>query len=189
MWYSGYMIYFTSDSHYNHENIMEALNRPFKTVSAMNAYMVKAWNKVVKSGDRVYHLGDFGYRIRGIGDPLDDLIRSLNGCITLIRGNHDRYVKKHEHLFHSVVDLGYMKLSSGDKVMLCHYPMRTWRASHHGSFHLHGHSHGKINPSGKMLDVGVDCHDFRPISENDVRRIMELLPDNENLIKENKKKT
>jgi len=157
--------------------------RSFKNVWEMNTYMIDMWNKTVKRGDQVFHLGDFGYKVRGGGTPLDKIIKSLNGCITLIRGNHDKYVKKHEHLFHCVKDLHTVKLHNGVKCMLCHYPMRTWNASHWGSYHLHGHAHGGVIPGGKMWDVGVDVNGFRPISEFEVMAIMRDLPDNENLIK------
>ena len=174
------MKYFSSDTHFNHVNIIKSCNRPFKNVGEMNDYMIRAWNSTVNPGDEVYHLGDFAYPKNG--RPIDEIIRKLNGQITLVRGCHDRHVKKYEHLFHQVKDLAYIKLSSGDKVVLCHYPLRTWRASHYGSFMLHGHSHCQIKPVGKMIDVGVDCWNFRPISEHEIMEIMKGRERNENML-------
>jgi hypothetical protein len=49
-------------------------------------------------------------------------------------------------------------------VILCHYGMRVWPASHHGSVHFYGHSHGRLPGYGRSRDVGVDMLDvaFRP---------------------------
>ena len=177
------MKYFSSDTHFNHVNIIKSCNRPFENVWEMNARMIKIWNDTVNPRDEVYHLGDFAYpKNNAYGMPIDEIIDKLHGQITLIRGCHDRYVKKYEHLFHQVKDLAYIKLSSGDKCMLCHYPMRTWRASHYGSFMLHGHSHCQIKPVGKMIDVGVDCWNFRPISEHEIMEIMKGRERNENML-------
>ena len=51
-------------------------------------------------------------------------------------------------------------------IVLCHYAMLVWNKSHHGSWMLHGHSHGTLKYpfAAKILDVGVDSHNFYPIS-------------------------
>ena len=58
-------------------------------------------------------------------------------------------------------------------VTLSHYPMAEWEASHHGGWHLHGHSHGTHRGPNKKLDVGVDCHEFTPIDLEEVGRILD----------------
>jgi calcineurin-like phosphoesterase family protein len=40
--------------------------------------------------------------------------------------------------------------------------MRVWPRSHHNSWQLYGHSHGKLLPIGKQWDIGVDNNDFYP---------------------------
>ena len=52
-------IFFTSDLHFGHENVLKMDNRPFKTVDEMDAELIKRWNKKVNKGDIVYVLGDF----------------------------------------------------------------------------------------------------------------------------------
>ena len=53
--------------------------------------------------------------------------------------------------------LAHQFKSAGKKVVLCHYPIACWNRQHHGSWHLHGHSHGNYKiPEGKILDVGLD---------------------------------
>jgi calcineurin-like phosphoesterase family protein len=169
------MKWFTSDTHFNHQSIIHSCHREWKNVWAMNAYMIEKWNEVVKKGDIVYHLGDFALPNKGDGHDVGWIIDQLQGQIILIRGNHDHNIRKLEDKFAKVEDLEYVKGDGDDKkyrVMLCHYPMRTWRASCHGSWHLHGHSHGNLEPMGKMLDVGVDVHKFYPVSFTQVKEII-----------------
>lgn len=79
-------IWVTSDTHFNHANIIKYCNRPFSSVEEMNETIIANWNKVVSQGDTVYHLGDFA-----LGDKslIPDFIRRLNGHISFIMGNHD----------------------------------------------------------------------------------------------------
>ncbi len=171
------MKFFTSDSHFNHQSMLleDSCDRPFKNVWNMNACMIERWNEVVKKGDIVYHLGDFALPNKGDGHDIEWIIDQLNGQIILVRGNHDHNIKKLFHKFAKVSDIEYIKGDGDDKkyrVMLCHYPMRTWRASCHGSWMLHGHSHGNLEPLGKALDVGVDAHNFYPLSFTQVKEII-----------------
>jgi len=171
------MKFFTADTHFNHKSIIEACYRPFKNVWAMNSFMVEKWNEVVSKGDVVYHLGDFALPNKGDGHEIEDIIDKLAGTIILILGNHDErnLRKKHLEKFAKVVDLDYIKLvdnGNSYRAMLCHYPMKTWRASCHGSWHLHGHSHGNLPDYGFAMDVGVDVHNFYPISEREIIDIM-----------------
>lgn len=58
------------------------------------------------------------------------------------------------------------------KIVLMHYPLLTWYQSHFGSWAIHGHCHGTIDNTGKArLDAGVDCHDYSPISYQEVKTI------------------
>ena len=57
-------IWFTSDTHFDHKNIIKYCNRPFKDIDEMNAELERRWNAVVAPGDRVFHLGDFAFTAR-----------------------------------------------------------------------------------------------------------------------------
>jgi calcineurin-like phosphoesterase family protein len=61
--------------------------------------------------------------------------------------------------------------------------MRVWPRSHYNSWHLFGHSHGKLEPVGKSWDVGVDKNNFIPLSLTQIEKIMEKRPDNPNFVK------
>ena len=53
-----------------------------------------------------------------------------------------------------------------EQMVLCHYPLHVWQNHHRGTWHLHGHTHGKLNDpvfyQRKVMDVGIDTHpEFR----------------------------
>jgi len=59
-------------------------------------------------------------------------------------------------------------------IVLFHYSLREWNASHWGTYHLYGHSHGTLEDLSNSLsfDIGVDCHNFYPLSYKEVKSIM-----------------
>ena len=57
----------------------------------------------------------------------------------------------------------------GAWLILCHYPLRTWNRMGRGAIDLHGHSHGRLAPLPRQVDVGVDLWDFRPITLEEIR--------------------
>ena len=74
--FDGSRVFFTSDTHFNHTNIIRFCNRPFKDVSHMNEMIISNWNRVVGSEDIVFHLGDFC-----LGSSADwvNVLNRLNG--------------------------------------------------------------------------------------------------------------
>jgi calcineurin-like phosphoesterase family protein len=97
--------------------------------------------------------------------------------IVLIWGNHDQRGRgdpRFEGLFQSTHDI--LELSLGEQFfVLCHYAMRVWNHSHHGAYHLYGHSHGTLpdDANARSFDCGVDCFDFKPISLEQVTAVMQ----------------
>jgi calcineurin-like phosphoesterase family protein len=79
-------IWFTSDHHFNHKNILEYTSRPWKSVEEMNEALILNWNEVVSEEDLVWHLGDFAM---GDRSKMLDIRTRLNGRINFVRGNHD----------------------------------------------------------------------------------------------------
>lgn len=172
-------IWFTSDTHFLHENIIESSSRPFADLAEMESAMIKNWNAVVKPGDTVYHLGDFALSWgKKHKEPIDRLLSRLNGQKWLIVGNHDRdeVVKnqrwnKVTHYHEIKVDLGGLHKQ---RIVMSHYPFRSWNQMHRGAWMLHGHSHGNLSDiGGKTMDVGVDVHNYAPISLDEVKSFME----------------
>jgi len=165
------MIWFTADPHYGHGNIIKYCNRPFKDSRDMDDTMRKRHNERVSPKDEVYILGDFGLSSEG---HLLRILSSLNGKITILKGSHDRVLKKSlmPTLMSIVVNL---RGKERQEITLCHYALRVWPKSHFGAWHLFGHSHGKLPSHGKSFDVGVDSHDFYPWSLDEVEQKMETL--------------
>ena len=104
------------------------------------------------------------------------------GRIYFVLGNHDKALRQLAKTdFNSYVnkpieflpDLSEINIG-GQQIVLCHYAMRTWRKSHYGRYHLYGHSHGSLKDDIHSLsfDVGVDCHDYKPINMDRVIEIM-----------------
>ena len=168
------MEWFISDTHFNHTNIIKFCNRPFNDVFEMNEAIIQNWNGLVKPLDTVYHLGDVGF------GRLDDIIGRLHGEKILIVGSHDKKLRISSDQFIKVTPQLTIN-SHGRSITLNHYCMRVWPGSHYNTWHLFGHSHGRLAPIGKSWDVGVDANDFKPLSILDIIKIMESREDNPNL--------
>lgn len=161
------MIYFWSDTHFNHSNIIDYCSRPYKDVEEMNKDLIERWNSVVKSGeDEIYLLGDFAY---GGLDKIAPIFRALKGKKHLIIGNHDeKNSSVIKHLWWSSAPshlrvVKYTRPLTGEKVkvVLCHYPIESWPSAHHGALHLHGHCHGRLKRKvPHRWDAGVDVEPF-----------------------------
>lgn len=161
-------IFFTSDTHFGHTNIMRYSNRPFESVQEMDAEIIRRWNEVVGPTDHVYHLGDFSFRKEG---RIYEILMQLNGKIHFIWGNHDQTIQRSESLqgMFEWCRNYYELRHNGDKFILFHYPIFEWNKMHRGSYHLFGHVHGSTpGRGGRSMDVGVDCHDFYPIHIDEV---------------------
>ena len=145
-------IFFISDTHFGHANMITFLNydgtrmRPFNSVEECDELMIENWNKVVKPVDRVYHLGDVVYKCKN----RDEIMQRLNGEKILIKGNHDRdqlgwymkYFKDIRGTHH--IDGNYL---------LGHFPIHP---DSKGRFvrQLHGHIHAQTVMRSKLIEYG-----------------------------------
>jgi len=159
------MIWFTGDTHFWHDSEWVRTLRPFDSVEHMNETMIANWNQCVSRGDLVYCLGDFCWVNRE--KYVQDLLSRLSGQKILIAGNHDWKKVRTAKGWASVHKLRTIK-ADGHKITLCHYPMREWPASRHGSWHLHAHSHGRLSEQGLSADVGVDVRGYAPVSLTEI---------------------
>ena len=127
-------LYVTSDTHFNHKNIIKYCNRPFNDVYEMNETLINNWNSVVTPEDIIYHLGDFGF---GTKEELQEIFDRLNGYKYLIMGNHDRKSKTYYQ------GLGFIKVYKTkyelDKYVLSHYPIIV----PDNKINIFGHIHNK----------------------------------------------
>lgn len=83
------MRWFTSDTHFFHENIIKFCGREYEDVDKMNEGIIKIWNEYVKPEDIVYHAGDYSFKIYSKKDLIRKITKRLNGFKILGLGNHD----------------------------------------------------------------------------------------------------
>jgi len=166
-------VWFTADTHFFHKNICNYSNRPFKSLEEMEETLFYNWNKLVKPGDLIYHLGDFAMTWDKKEDAVkvDNLLKKLNGNKQLIIGNHDRAAVHQSKQWSLATNYKSIKVGN-QKIILSHYCHRVWHHMHRGSWHLFGHSHGNLTlpeNSGPCMDVGVDCCGFHPINFEEIK--------------------
>lgn len=164
--------YFTSDWHLFHANIIKYSNRPFRDTVEMNADILNKLNEKVEEDDWLYYLGDLAFtkNIRLVESWLDR-VRCKNICF--IKGNHDRTASQIRDRFFWYKDMAEIYVED-QHIVLCHYAMRVWNKSHHGTWQLYGHSHGSLpdDPNALSMDVGVDTNNFYPYSMEDIGELM-----------------
>ncbi len=190
-------IFFTSDTHYNHKNIVRGTSewkgfeeggshqrtRDFDTLEEHNEVLVKSINSLVKENDILYHLGDWSFG----GHENIKIFRNRLNCknIHLIFGNHDQHIEPKDspyrgcfnsaqHVKQFSLRLGTEKTGKYGKqgFFLSHYSHQVWNQHHHGVIHLFGHSHGTIKGIGKSMDVGVDTNNLYPYHLDEILDIM-----------------
>ncbi len=175
-------IWFTSDSHYGHSNVIGYCKRPFSSVGEMNQALIDNCNALVKPEDTLWHLGDFCY---GIPDARRDpysvakVFRDQIHCkdVRMICGNHDHvgiaglFREFHGDYRNAVAH--EIKIDS-QRIVLSHYAMRTWNHQGKGVYCLYGHSHGSLpdDPHSLSFDCGVDCWGYKPINFEQVKEAM-----------------
>lgn len=179
----------TSDLHLGHTNIIEYAERPYIDVEQMNNDLVSRWNEVVAPEDVVWVLGDVA-----LGRLDDSLayVSLMNGTKHLIPGNHDRMFgcqgTRYANAAKRYLDAGFVEVHNklvslvlltdesdiSLTVLGCHFPYvaddrhaeryADERPTDHGSYLVHGHTHGTWRKNGRMIDVGVDAWGGYPVS-------------------------
>ena len=181
-------IFFTSDTHWGHLNILKLCSRPCPTVEEMDEALINNWNSVVGKNDIVFHLGDFAFAPNW---RWKEIISRLNGEIHLIIGNHDEVRWPGDSimsLFAGVYNQLKLKIDNQHHVYLNHYPFLcyggTYRAPENCVIQLHGHTHEYPGGTGKDMDrlkhrfpyqydVGVDNNNYTPVSWDKIKSIIQ----------------
>ena len=159
------MVYYISDIHFGHENIIRYFSRPFSSAEEMDAVIADNWNKRVVNDDVVYVLGD----IAADGTYLKKF-EKLKGIKHLIIGNHDQPILNEiikSGLFASV---SYSKvIDTGDKtITLCHFPMYSFI----GDYLIYGHVHNNFADESYIqmrrlpnaLNACVEINGYSPVT-------------------------
>ena len=188
-------LWLTADLHLGHANIIRYCDRPFDGVAHMDERLVDRWNERVGDDDTVLVLGDVA--LGPIASSLA-LVRELAGRKVLVAGNHDRCwagngrraLAWHERY----LDAGFAEVRQGTidvevgahRVRAGHFPYEgdshdedrftSYRPEDDGCWLLHGHVHDRWRQRGRMINVGVDAWDHRPVSEDDVVALIDRGP-------------
>lgn len=165
-------MFFVADEHYGHKNIIKYNDRPFSDIKDMDESIIKGFNKKVPSNAVTIHAGDFCLGSRKYEVVKERYIDQLNGDHVFLLGSHDHWLPNSRT--HEIIEITI----GGQTVVVCHYAMRVWSKSHYGSWHLYGHSHGHLPSIGKSHDISLDNTFFLPLSWVEVKKIMDLKPDN-----------
>lgn len=163
------MVFFTSDTHFGHENIIRFCNRPYSDTDTMNEALIASWNARVKPTDTVFIVGDMFYRCRDV----ELILKKLRGRKRLIIGNHDSSWMSEIDLGKYFVSVSNMLETSDGKhaLTLCHYPMLSWRHEHR-AYMVHGHIHNDttldyfplLAVKEHILNAGTDINGYQPVT-------------------------
>lgn len=179
-------IFFTSDLHFQHKNVIKFCKRPFENIKDMELKLIENWNSVVSNEDIVFDLGDVLW-FNGRHDA-KRILNQLNGIHYVILGNHDN--KKNFELCDKIIvcetctQLFIQILDNKiQEIMLSHFPLLTWPHIDHNVINLFGHIHSGPNadPNGidqnltlhqNQMDVGTDAWNYKPISLDFINSIL-----------------
>lgn len=187
--------FWTSDWHFGHYNVITYCNRPFFTVEEMNEAFEKQWNSQVKPDDEVMFVGDFSLNEKWV----ELILPRLNGIKHLFTGNHDacfpgrkKALKAHQRYLKlgwaSIRMIDTVELKNGLKVLVSHLPYAPrenanpmkydiryleQRPKDQGMILVHGHAHGRYIKDGRMIDVGIDAHNLKLVTEDELIAIIE----------------
>lgn len=179
------MIYYTSDQHYYHINVIKYCQREYKNVEEMNKALIDNHNAIVKPEDTTYCLGDFSMTDRVV----PEILKQLNGTHILIPGNHDKchpankknknkeesireyisygFKEVHLELMQDIPGIGLVKFNH----LPYNDPGHDDRRYDHlkpkpsGEKYLfHGHVHNSWKRKDNMINLGVDVWEYKPVS-------------------------
>lgn len=190
------MIWFTSDTHFSHNNIIRYCDRPFRDVDHMNQVIIDNWNSVVSPEDTVFHLGDVAL---GQIDKSLACVSRLNGYKILKLGNHDRPFMRFRNTDYWDWYLRYMEVFqevwhwqdrhtvslNGQEFVISHFPYtgdHTPTDRHadvrpvddgytpliHGHTHIRDQHYTLSSKGTPQIHVGQDAWNFTPVSEDEV---------------------
>lgn len=164
-------LWFISDTHFSHTNIIKYANRPFSSAAEMDEMMVQRWNEVVKPPDHVYHLGDLCIcRPKHIAH----ILTRLNGHKRLVRGNHDIFkTSEYWEFFEEIHGVRVL-----DNFIFTHIPIHPHSVGRFRA-NVHGHTHeyevqkeemGVQKKDNRYLNICVEHTHYRPISLEEIRQ-------------------
>lgn len=167
----GGKVYFWSDMHFFHSNIIKYSNRPFETVKNMNDILLHNYYKNISSEDVVIIGGDISFAGK---ERTIDLLKNLPGKKIWVIGNHDIERKSMKLLNFHISDLIAMAFSFNIKdkdnniknFIVSHYPIgNQWLPDN--TWNIHGHTH-QYKMDLKNINISVEATNYSPIELNEL---------------------
>lgn len=167
-------IWFTSDQHFGHKNILKLSKRPFGEIDHHDDVLIDNYNKLISNEDTCYILGDICWKQSY--ESYKKCFNRLNGKKIVIIGNHDNkqnLIKcKKEGLILDVCENKLLQIGK-NLVFLSHFAHREWKSYYKGAYHLYGHSHGNLEDYKQSTDIGVDMWEYEPVSWDEVKQYID----------------
>lgn len=162
-------IWFYSDPHWGHENIIKYENRPFQNSEEALHIMVENWNKTIKRCDKVFVLGDVSFYNK---EKTTNIINSLKGNKILIKGNHDK-----SRSVQFWMDCGFKEAYNypiiySEFYMLSHAPL--YVNENMPYLNIHGHIHSQSLDSKQHFNVSVERIDYTPINFEKIKQLTNI---------------
>lgn len=168
--HSSNKIFFISDTHFCHEDILKIENSPFETVFERDEELIFNWNFVVNKRDHVFFLGDFAHKT-WLG-KIRPIFNELKGRKYLISGNHDYSLGEKLHWDKKFDQL--ILIVDNQVIHLSHYPLESWYEKNKGSWHLCGHSHVELkNQISGRVNVAACLQNYTPIDFDTLKEKIE----------------
>lgn len=164
------MIYYTSDLHLGHNNVIRFDNRPFSSVEEMDKTLIDNWNSRVTDKDDIYIVGDLIYKS---SKPAVEYLKQLKGKKHLIIGNHEKAILNNPEAmsyFESIEKMQHIT-DGRNQICLCHFPIIEWNGYFKGHYHIYGHIHNSKNHAFKVmkdepraLNAGCMINNYIPVT-------------------------
>ena len=176
------MIFFTSDLHFGHKNILGYCGRPWLDLDSMAKGLIDNWNSVVSSEDDVFVLGDMSFC--GV-ERTKEIIKSLSGKKTLVMGNHDFKWSASKWIdvgFDYVIPPIGTRFYADSRFYISHFPFKDFNHDQRRfdaaqieddgeTILLHGHVHTSYLKKNRMINVGCDVWGWRPVAFEELKKL------------------
>lgn len=190
----GQKIYFSSDQHFGHKNVLRFCQRPYETTKEMGKALIDNWNSKVTNNDIIFVLGDF-FWFHGRHE-IKKVVDKLNGkTIYIVPGNHCKRTAYElcDERVQLLDDISALYIREVGKpqvkyeVYVSHMPLMTWPHRERGSYNFFGHIHSGPRSlsqvdqdlpfhKGLQYDIGVDNNEYTPIELEEIINILKKEP-------------
>jgi calcineurin-like phosphoesterase family protein len=147
--------YIVSDTHWGDPDIANHQLRP----DNHELLMVKRWQRAIKPGDRILHLGDLCHQ-DGYDEFREKVVPELPGRKYIVLGNHDEREWDYRGMGFTVLK-PFTVMYRDYKVSFAHRPKELDPERDTKRIHIHGHIHS-LEPKWGNINVSVERLDYRP---------------------------